>query len=442
MDVVCLDMETDGLLDTITKVHVMGTDTEATTDYQRMRELWQADTIKVCHNIAMFDAQACRRILGVEPGGVLIDTLAVSWYINYDRGEHGLDSYGDEFGIKKPEVSDWTGEAIEVYIHRVQEDVKIQRALWNYLYRKLKQLYGTDEEVLRICKYLTFKMDCLAEQEQLRWRLDLPYTKELFHKLQALKDQKVDELKTVMPFVPKYKTITKPKVWFKKDGSLSSHALRYIEKGGDENTDELTLLDRMEEPNPNSDDQIKAWLFSLGWEPETYKFVKNKETGEERQIPQVKNKGELCQSVERLVEDKPELAVLSDLSVISHRLGVVKGFLEKHVDGWVVARSHGFTNTLRLRHTTPCVNLPGVSAPWGREIRSCLVAPEGMELCGADMVSLESTTRNHYIQPLDPVYVEEMGQLGYDPHLKIAVMAGMITEDEYEFYVWYSQKEG
>ena len=36
---------------------------------------------------------------------------------------------------------------------------------------------------------------------------------------------------------------------------------------------------------------------------------------------------------------------------------------------------------------------------------------------------------------LDPEYVEEMSQEGYDPHMKLLVIAGEITEEDYEFYV-------
>ena len=144
--------------------------------------------------------------------------------------------------------------------------------------------------------------------------------------------------------------------------------------------------------------------------------------------------------MEQLAEDVPEVQLLVDMGIIQHRKGVFKSFLDSAVEDKVAATVGGLTNTFRFKHRKPIVNLPGVSSAWGKEIRSCIVAPEGMVLCGADMVSLEATTRNHYIQPLDPKYVEEMNEPGYDPHLKISVTAGMITEAEYEFYKWYSNE--
>jgi hypothetical protein len=88
------------------------------------------------------------------------------------------------------------------------------------------------------------------------------------------------------------------------------------------------------------------------------------------------------------------------------------------------------TNTLRFKHVKPLVNLPGVDKPWGREIRGCLIAPEGYTLCGADMTSLEDTTKRHYMKPYDPDYVEEMSKEGFDPHLDLAKHAGAVTQDQ------------
>jgi DNA polymerase I-like protein with 3'-5' exonuclease and polymerase domains len=82
------------------------------------------------------------------------------------------------------------------------------------------------------------------------------------------------------------------------------------------------------------------------------------------------------------------------------------------------------------------VNLPGVDKPWGKEIRGCLVAPEGYTTCGADMVSLESTTKKHFIYPYDPEYVEEMSVEGFDEHLDLAVKAGDISSQNYHDYIY------
>ncbi|CAB5220538.1 DNA-directed DNA polymerase, family A, palm domain containing protein, partial [uncultured Caudovirales phage] len=196
----------------------------------------------------------------------------------------------------------------------------------------------------------------------------------------------------------------------------------------------VRVIDSVEDGNPGSTDQVKEWLHNLGWKPKTFKYVRDKATGKERMIEQVRSEGELCESVTDLIDKDSAVGILEGLTVITHRLGIFKAFLNSHKDGWLEAGIDGITNTFRFKHKNPIVNLPGIDKPWGKEIRGCLLPPEGHVWAGSDMVSLEATTRNHYIQPLDPRYVEEMVQPGYDPHLKIAVIAGKITEADYTFY--------
>ena len=120
--------------------------------------------------------------------------------------------------------------------------------------------------------------------------------------------------------------------------------------------------------------------------------------------------------------------------MLQHRLGIFKGFLETEKNGYVKAEIDGLTNTLRFKHKKPLVNLPGVDRPWGKEIRGCLIAPEGYVLCGADMVSLEDTTKRHYMFPYDPDYVHEMSQKGFDPHLDLAKHAGAVQQSDIDAY--------
>ena len=48
------------------------------------------------------------------------------------------------------------------------------------------------------------------------------------------------------------------------------------------------------------------------------------------------------------------------------------------------------------------------------------------------MSSLEDTTKQHYMYFFDPEYVTQMRVPGFDPHLDIAVLAGMLTPEQSE----------
>ena len=442
------DIETDGLLEEATKIHVlswMGKDgvVHHTHDqFQMAVLLTQAETL-VGHNIIRFDIPVVEKLLGIKVEAKLVDTLALSWYLNHDRPRHGLEGYGEEYGIPKPQIKDWNNLTPEEYAHRCNEDVKINARLYKELSAQLEWLYPDQTERDSFVQYLSFKMDCAREQEALGWKLDVAKAQSHYDELQRLKEEKIEQLAEAMPKNKVYKKVEMPKRMTKADGSLTVYGERWhalLRAGGHPSTTvgPIQVLDKEERANPNSNDQVKAWLRSLGWEPATFKYtikqVLDQKTGlmekVEHQIEQVRDGSELCESVKLLIDKHPTVGILDGLSVINHRLGIFKGFLDCHRDGWLKAEIAGLTNTLRFKHYKPLVNLPGVDKPWGAEIRGCLTAPEGYTLCGADMTSLEDTTKRHYMQPIDPDYVAEMSREGFDPHLDLAKHAGAVTQED------------
>jgi len=298
-----------------------------------------------------------------------------------------------------------------------------------------------DDSAWKLIDYLTFKMQCASEQELTKWKLDVELTQTSYDEIMALKDEKVSQLAEAMPRKQLTKVATQPKVMYKKNGDLSElgHKWFALCKENKQPKTSISFVVKVGEElgNPNSTDQVKDWLYSLGWQPRTFKFLRDKGTGDERKLEQVRKDGELCESVLALSEADPAVDVLGGLTVLTHRAGILKGFLDSHNGGYLKAGIAGFTNTFRFKHKKPLANLPSVDKPYGKIIRGVLTCEEGEVLCGSDMISLEDTTRRHYVKPLDPVLVEEQSQKGYDPHLKIAVRAGMLSEEDYEFYTNY-----
>lgn len=441
------DLEADGLLEEATKLHVMaytdGNRVRHTHDYEEMRSLFRNARVLIGHNITRYDIPLVERLLGIKIEAQIIDTLALSWYLNHTRVIHGLESYGEEFGVPKPEIDNWQNLTPEEYSHRCKEDVKINRLLWNQLKNKLLRLYGDKDSADRFLRYLQFKMDCAAEQERSGWKLDVDLAQKSYDELLEQETEKLEELKLHMPHVPVYVKKTKPKKPYKKDGTYSSVGANWFRLLKEHNLPkdydgEVKVQVGEKEPNPGSHAQIKDWLFSMGWEPQTFDYKRDKDTFEERAIPQVRvdtGEGkELCPSVLELAEKEPAIRVLEGLSIIQHRITIFNGFLKNHKNGWLKAEINGLANTLRFKHKV-IVNLPGVSKAWGKEVRGCLIAPEGQILCGSDMSSLEDTTKRHYMYDYDPEYVEEMSRPGFDPHLDLAKFAGVVSQEEIDAYV-------
>lgn len=449
------DVECDGLIRDATKIHCLSicwrdaTGTvrvKSTTDYDEMRRFFLNKNItRIGHNITLYDERVVAKLLGIstlDTKDNIIDTLALSWYLFPERNVHGLEAWGNDIGIQKVEIKDWKNLTAQEYIHRCEEDTKINLELWERCLANLNQLYDNNQvEVERLIDYLQFKLDCVREQEDNMLKLDIPHITSTLEKLQKEKDQKNENLKRAMPHVPVKITKTYKNVIVLEDGSIVTKGdLLYDHyfREGFRPKMEYTV-DRIKgyvDPNPNSVDQKKDWLYSLGWIPETFNVVKDKKTGANRKIPQIGSKdkdGSVCESIKKLYHKEPALQELEGLAILSHRISILEGFLENQQDGYIEASMAGLTNTLRLKHSK-IVNLPGPAKKYGAEIRGSLIAEEGGILCGSDMSALEDSTKQHYIYFHDPKYVQEMRTPGFDPHLDIGLRSGLMTQEEVDYF--------
>jgi hypothetical protein len=410
------------------------------TTYKEMREIVSSpDNTLIMHNGIMWDKPNLSRVLGVEFKAKIIDTLFLSWYLFPTREVHGIESWGVEFGVPKPVITDWEGLPLETYVHRCSEDIKIGKKLWLKMQKYLAKLYEVKQEdvyQLPIVSYLSFKAETASRAKQNKWKLDRRLCEDSLSTLYAAREEKVIGLKAAMPKVPIYSKRNPPAKFYKKDGSYSTKGSQWLLLLNqlnlpDTHRDEIKLQVGEEPPNPASHPQIKDWLFSLGWDPATFKYEREAD-GSLRRIPQVRNKDKLlCPSVLLLAEKEPAINLLDGLSVINHRISILEGFLKAiDDDDYVHADVQGLTNTLRFKHKV-IVNLPGVDKPWGKEIRGALKASnQGHEVCGADMSSLEDMTKRHYIYPYDPEYVKEMDDPDFDPHLDLAMQRGVVTKQQ------------
>lgn len=446
MNVYVFDIEADGLLDAATHIHCLSYHCLSTgqsnnlTSPHDIKEFIQNADVLIGHNIVRYDLPLLSKLCSTNFTGSLVDTLALSWYLYPERNLHGLESWGDDLGVAKPVIKNWKNLTQEEYIHRCSEDVKINTKLWLKMKKYLTVLYGGWDKAKPLIEYLSFKMDCAKEQEHSKWKLDKAYALESLRKLTEAREGKLATLTAAMPKTPVYALRSPPNKPFKKDGTLSVAGAKWRHllktKNFPENfTGEIKGLIGEKEPNPASPKQVKDWLFSLGWKPATFKFVKE-EDGTTRKIPQVREEHseDLCPSVLALIPRNGSIADLQGLGIINHRISILNGFLNfAGSTDYIAAEIQGLTNTLRFKHKT-AVNLPKVGKPYGEEIRGALIAEEGYELCGSDMSGLEDRLKQNFIYPFDPEYVKEMSTDDYDPHLSLALLGKKVTEKQVQDY--------
>lgn len=446
MNVFVFDIEADGLLDTATTIHCLSYhnlsdgSSGSYTNLNDIKEFIENADVLIGHNIIRYDCPLLELLTRSHFKSVLVDTLALSWYLYPERNLHGLESWGDDLRIAKPVINDWKNLTQEEYIHRCEEDVKINTLLWKKMRKYLERIYGSWEAAKPLIEYLTFKMDCAREQERSKWKLDKDYALQSLKKLTEAREAKLAVLVAAMPPTPVYAQRRAPEKPFKKDGTLSVAGAKWKDLlkryNFPENFQgEIQELISEKPPNPSSPKQVKDWLYSLGWKPATFKYVKE-EDGTTRKIPQLREEHseDLCLSVLRLADNVPAIHDLQGLGILGHRIGLLNGFINSvDSEDYVTAQIAGLTNTLRFKHKT-VVNLPKVGKPYGEEIRGALIAREGYELCGSDMAGLEDRLKQHFIYPYDPEYVKEMSNDDYDPHLSLALLAKEVTPQQVQSY--------
>lgn len=522
-----LDIEADGLLDEATKIYIVGFQMHNQRDVRVFWGDTQQDRIKalfqwhidnqipvVAHNGISYDIPLIEKLYGMDLSNLMvIDTIGLSWYLNIHHNKHSLEVLAEDYDVGSKfyvDSGDWINLTKEQAINRVTSDVVINKAMYDDFVCRLEDMYSLSKEMIdkglvggkrvspdekiyidslkglsveehvnRILTFLMFKKDCQRLQEKTKWHVDVPYLEENIKKLEELVESSAKELEAIMPPVPVYTVRKEPKNRFKKNGEPSVAGQKWLDvleglkKGGKDkwgnplykvdNVGEVKELTKYDPPNINGHQQVKDFLTSHGWVPETFKIIKDKKAQndwfaskpregapksewdkwkaskpEDRAVPQVRVDGkegkELCESVSKLADKVPEIRVLEEYSVMKHRLDTMKGILSRVKYGKVEATCHGWTNTLRLQHSAPCVNLPSAKRKYAEAIRGCLIAPEGYISVGSDLSNLEARVGHNFMIAHDPDYVATMLEEDYDGHLLTALAAGLITEQDVANY--------
>ena len=160
--------------------------------------------------------------------------------------------------------------------------------------------------------------------------------------------------------------------------------------------------------NLNSSEQVKEYLLSQGWQPTEWNYKKTKEGFLEKD-----EDGNPIRTSPKLTEDSfssvqgdiPKLVARRNVLIHRKRLldnvrndGELSGLLNNvRSDGRVEARCiPQSTNTGRATHSI-VVNIPGIEAAYGKEIRSCFYVPDDSDMVGVDAAALEARIFAHFM---------------------------------------------
>jgi DNA polymerase-1 len=423
------DIEANGLLDTVTKVHcICAVDLETDNVYNfgpdqlhEAKELLEKADFLVGHNIIGYDLPVVRQVLDCWPTGTVIDTLVTARLIHSNLketdhnlvvagrldkdlyGSNSLKAWGQRIGIKKDEYEGGFEEFNEEMYTYCQQDVQVLKALWHYL-----KPQGYSEPAIALENDIA---DVCFRMEQHGWTFDSKKAIDLYSTLAARRE----ELTTAL--------IAKFGTWQEVDKVLvpkkDNKARGYIK--GVPVTKYKTI-----EFNPNSRQHIEKKLREMGWKPDVFT-----ESGQAK----------LDESTLSKI-DIPEAKLLVEHFLIEKRLGQ----LADGDAGWLKmvgkdGRIHGRYNTMgtvtgRASHYSPNIaQVPAGKSPYGKECRDLFTVPVGWRLVGADMAGLELRCLAHYLHAYDGGSYGDL-VLNGDVHTENQKAAGLPTRDNAKTFIY------
>ena len=398
------DIETNGLLDTVSEIHCISIYDTDTNHYYRFdpisRPIWEGLEMlekadEICgHNIISYDIPAIQVVCPeFKPKGKVVDTLTWARLTfpdikerDWNRaqlgrlpgkliGSHSLEAYGYRFGVFKGsfgKTTDWKEWSPEMSDY-CEQDVVVTKKLLEKLQEK-----GVPEEALDIEHKVAY---IIARQERYGVLFDRQAALDLYKRLHHRREELRKELqgKFVPFYKPKGKVFT-PKRDNKKMGYVAGCSMTKIE-----------LVDF----NPASNQHIATVLRKIyRWEPTIF----TEKSGDPKIDEDILNS-----------LPYPECKVLAEFQMIEKRIGM----LAEGKQAWLkhynekTGRIHGAINsngavTGRMTHFNPNLGqVPASYSPYGEDCRALFIVPPGRKLVGCDADGLEARGLGHFMARYD-----------------------------------------
>ena len=403
------DLETDGLLDDVTKIHCMVTHDTETGEVKTYDPDHIEDGIEALkcaeqiggHNIMSYDLPVLKKLYSFDYYGQMFDTLVASRLIwpnmkekdmlkrtvdNKLIGSHSLKAWGQRLKFHKGDYGEqdeawdaYTPEMLDYCVQDVALNVKLYELILSKKY---------PEEPMR----LEHEMNRLLIKQQAEgFPFDVPKAQKLYTFLSARKQViETDLINKLEPTIIVLKTKTKTIPF-----------------------------------NPASRQQIADRLQKLGWTPKEFT-----PSGE----PKVDEK--ILAGI-----DLPEAALLTEFLMLNKRLGQLGNGKQAWLKLEKAGRIHGRVNhmgavTSRCTHSDPNVaQVPSAGAAFGKECRELFHAPSGYSLLGADASGLELRCLAHYMNRFDGgKYGKEI--LEGDIHTANQEAAGLATRPQAKTFIY------
>jgi DNA polymerase-1 len=415
------DIESDGLLKDVTKMHILyAYDIDNNTLQYWLEndlgwmEVFSKATLLVGHNIIGYDLCVLKKLFNFDVPKTcnIHDTLIMSQVLDYKRfgnDGHSLEVWGLSMNYPKIEFEDWSqySEEMRVYCER---DVLLNVKVYDVLLEELRVLSERRSEIKIYLKAEHAVAKWCARASLEGWPFDLDAAHILMGQLETEMGKAHESLSSRLGI----KCVAKDK----KLGVVEPKKPKWTKKGCyDVNTakwfgiDPWTGLDerpidgeysRVEfrDLDLGSVADVKIFLFRNGWVPTEYNYKTDPETFKK------------VQTSPKITEDSLEFLggdgkLYVDFLTANSRYGILKTWIENTDSN---GRLHGDcmtigTPSMRARHSI-IVNVPSADSKWGKEMRSLFSCIPGWKLVGCDSAGNQARGLAHYLK--DPTFIDTL----------------------------------
>ena len=353
------------------------------------------------HNVIGFDLPVMKRLLGWVPSDStkIWDTFLMSQLCKYQRGHlHGLKGWGGFFEYPKGDHEDWSCYSDEMLTYCIR-DVELNLKVYQRVSKEASILMKQNPMFLQALELEHDFALVNAEITENGWKFNMRKAESLYEEILDRMEHIEDVLNPQLGTVAVMRGNREVDQIIKKDGSYYKRVVDWFElaediKASDGNIAGPYTRVEFKEVKLGQMDEVKKFLLDKGWKPDDWTVKKINGTW-------IKQSPKLTDSS---LKPLGEIGTyISDYYMLRNRLATVEGWIasvndeEKFNDG----RLHGSmftigTPSFRCRHRT-IVNIPGVYAPYGKEMRSLLTCEKGSKVVGADSAGNQFRGLCHYI---------------------------------------------
>lgn len=392
-------------------------------------------SVIAAHNGIGFDFPWLKELTGWEPKPQtkIQDTWIMSMLNSYKREhKHGLGSWGEKLGNAKidfdsdkflrgddPEILD------EMITYCVQ-DCKLNADVYKHLVGEVKQIIEHKPNYIKALQVEHHFAQLDSQIKMKGWLFDMPKAEEYLAAMQKEMDDisarvepKLPEITLKIDPEPKMPRITSTGNYHAVTARHLSELLDRQVFPGDAKADEPPWpLDkeyqRLEvvQANLGNLDSVKEYLFSIGWEPDDWNWKRISQYEMVKTTPKL-----TATSLNKLGDIGKDIGTYYSTR---NRHSVLKGWIDEVSGGRLRGRMWTIgTPTFRVRHEV-ITNIPAVDSPWGKEMRSLLIAEDGYRVVGADSSGNQMRGLCHYVG--DAEFTDEV--INGDVHQRNADVLG------------------